>query len=238
MSLDGKVALVTGASAGIGAAVVDVFAEAGATVVGGARRVDEVRAEVSLFLDVTDPASCAAFVAAAVERFGGFDILVNNAGIGIGRHAAWDEDAESTARIVETNLGGSMRLARAAVPHVRPDGHLIFIGSVASRHAHAGAATYIASKHGLRGFVRALRHDLLGQPVRVTSVDPGLVESDFWTHRFGGDTERSAAVFENVRALSPRDVAECVLFAATRPAHVDVEELIVMPTAHTETRVS
>jgi len=225
--LEGKTAIVTGASSGIGAAIARVLADAGAKVAGGARRVDELQTEVALELDVTDPASCERFATAAVEGLGGLDILVNNAGLGLGRDSfdASSEDDEET--VLETNVHGLLRMTRLCLPHIRDGGHIVNMGSIAGRQPYDKAAVYIASKYAVRGFTYALREDLLGRPIHLTTVDPGLVETNFSRVRFRGDEEKSSAVYANVEPLRPEDVAECVLFAVTRPPHVNVDELVV-----------
>jgi NADP-dependent 3-hydroxy acid dehydrogenase YdfG len=225
--LEGKTAIVTGASSGIGAAIARVLADAGAKVAGGARRVDELQTEVALELDVTDPASCERFATAAVEGLGGLDILVNNAGLGLGRDSfdASSEDDEET--VLETNVHGLLRMTRVCLPHIRDGGHIVNMGSIAGRQPYDNAAVYIASKYAVRGFTYALREDLLGRPIHLTTVDPGLVETNFSRVRFRGDEEKASAVYANVEPLRPEDVAACVLFAVTRPPHVNVDELVV-----------
>ena len=229
--LEGKTAIVTGASSGIGAATARALAEAGAFVAGGARRVDQLGTEIRLELDVTDRASSERFVEAAVSELGGIDVLVNNAGLSLGRdpfHASAEEDEET---VLETNVHGLMRMTRLCLPHIRDGGHIVNIGSVAGRQAYEHAAVYVASKFAVRGFTYALREDLLGRPIGLTTVDPGLVETEFSRVRFRGDEERAAAVYANVEPLRPEDVAECVVFALTRPPHVNVDELVVKATA-------
>jgi len=225
--LEGKTAIVTGASSGIGAAIARVLADAGAKFAGGARRVDELQTEVALELDVTDPASCERFATAAVEGLGGLDILVNNAGLGLGRDSfdASSEDDEET--VLETNVHGLLRMTRLCLPHIRDGGHIVNMGSIAGRQPYDNAAVYIASKYAVRGFTYALREDLLGRPIHLTTVDPGLVETNFSRVRFRGDEEKASAVYANVEPLRPEDVAACVLFAVTRPPHVNVDELVV-----------
>jgi 3-hydroxy acid dehydrogenase / malonic semialdehyde reductase len=225
--LEGKTAIVTGASSGIGAAIARALAGAGARVAGGARRADRLETEVKLELDVTDPASCERFVAETVQELGGLDILVNNAGLGLGRDpfdASSEEDEET---VLETNVHGVLRMTRLCLPHIRDGGHILNMGSVAGRQAYENAAVYVTSKYAVRGFTYALREDLLGRPIHVTTVDPGLVESNFSRVRFRGDEEKAKAVYANVEPLTPEDVAECVLFALTRPPHVNVDELVV-----------
>ena len=231
--LDGSSAIVTGASSGIGAATASALVRAGAEVVGGARRTDRIPSEVvALELDVTDPSSCEAFVRSAVERLGALDALVNAAGLALGRNA-FDESTEEDERtVLETNVNGLIRMTRLCLPHLRDGrGHLVNIGSVAGRQAYEKGALYITSKFAVRGFTYALREDLLGRPIRITTVDPGLVESDFSRVRFRGDEEAARRVYEGVEAMTPADIAECVLFAVTRPAHVNVDELVVKATA-------
>ena len=225
--LEGKTAIVTGASSGIGAAIARALAGAGARVAGGARRTERLETEIALELDVTDPTSCERFVAEAVQELGGLDILVNNAGLGLGRDpfdASTEEDEET---VLETDVHGVLRMTRLCLPHIRDGGHILNMGSVAGRQAYENAAVYVTSKYAVRGFTYALREDLLGRPIHVTTVDPGLVESNFSRVRFRGDEEKAKAVYANVEPLTPEDVAECVLFALTRPPHVNVDELVV-----------
>jgi 3-hydroxy acid dehydrogenase/malonic semialdehyde reductase len=226
-ALEGKTAIVTGASSGIGAATARALARAGAKVAGGARRVDELETEVRLELDVRDPSSCKRFVEAALEALGGLDILVNNAGLSLGRDPFDAGTEEDEATVLETNVNGLIRMTRLCLPHIRDDGHIVNMGSIAGRQAYENAAVYVASKFAVRGFTYALREDLLGRPIGLTTVDPGLVESNFSRVRFRGDEEQASAVYANVDAIAPDEVAECVLFALTRPPHVNVDELVV-----------
>jgi 3-hydroxy acid dehydrogenase/malonic semialdehyde reductase len=225
-ALDGKTAIVTGASSGIGAATAQALESNGVRVVGGARRVERVAGE-ALPLDVTDPASCERFVADAVERLGGLDILVNAAGLALGREPFTDSTEEDEQIVLETNVNGLLRLTRLCLPHLRDGGHIVNLGSVAGRQASENGAVYVTSKFAVRGFTYALREDLLGRPIRITTVDPGLVETDFSLVRFRGDEEKAAAVYADVEAVRPEDVAECVLFALTRPPNVNVDEIVV-----------
>jgi 3-hydroxy acid dehydrogenase / malonic semialdehyde reductase len=226
-ALAGKTAIVTGASSGIGAAVSSALRREGARVAGGARRAERIDADVVLELDVTDPESCGRFVDAVLREFGGLDVLVNAAGLALGRDP-FDESSEEDERVVlETNVNGLIRMTRLSLPHLREGGHIVNIGSVAGRQAYPNGSLYVTSKFAVRGFTYALREDLLGRPIRITTVDPGLVETDFSRVRFRGDEERARAVYQGVEAMRPEDIAECVLFALTRPAHVNVDELVV-----------
>jgi 3-hydroxy acid dehydrogenase / malonic semialdehyde reductase len=230
-ALEGKKAIVTGASSGIGAATATALAREGALVAVGARRLDRLAelgdAIVALELDVTDPESSASFVASAVHRLEGLDILVNNAGLALGRDLFDESKEEDEEAVLETNVHGVIRMTRLCLPHLEHGGHIVNIGSVAGRQAYERGALYVASKFAVRGFTYALREDLLGRPIRLTTVDPGLVESDFSKVRFRGDQEVAAKVYEGVEPLRPEDIAECVLFALTRPPHVNVDELVV-----------
>jgi NADP-dependent 3-hydroxy acid dehydrogenase YdfG len=226
-ALAGKTAIVTGASSGIGAATARALAEEGVRVAGGARRVDRLETEIALALDVTDPASCERFVAEAVERLGGLDVLVNGAGLALGREP-FDASTEEDERIVlETNVNGLVRMTRLSLPHIGDGGHIVNIGSVAGRAAYPNGSLYVTSKFAVRGFTYALREDLLGRPIRITTVDPGLVETDFSLVRFRGDEETARAVYTGIEAMQPDDIADCIVFALTRPARVNVDEIVV-----------
>lgn len=225
--LDGKTAIVTGASSGIGAATARALQREGTRVAGGARRVEQAVGDVTLPLDVTDRRSCEQFVAAAVEQLGGLDILINGAGLALGREPFTNSSEEDEAVVLETNVNGLLRMTRLCLPHLREGGHIVNLGSVAGRQAYENGAVYITSKFAVRGFTYALREDLLGQPIRLTTVDPGLVETDFSRVRFRGDEEKAEAVYAGVEAVQPEEVADCVIFALTRPPHVNIDEIIV-----------
>jgi NADP-dependent 3-hydroxy acid dehydrogenase YdfG len=225
--LAGKTAIVTGASSGIGAATVRALREAGARVAAGARRLDRLEGDVGLELDVTDPQSCERFVAEAVRTLGGLDILVNAAGLALGRDPFDQSTEEDEEAVLETNVHGLIRMTRLCLPYLLEGGHLVNIGSVAGRQAYPNGALYVTSKFAVRGFTYALREDLLGRPIRITTVDPGLVESEFSLVRFRGDDQQAASVYEGVDAMTPDDIAECIVFALTRPPHVNVDEIVV-----------
>jgi NADP-dependent 3-hydroxy acid dehydrogenase YdfG len=229
--LDGKTAIVTGASSGIGAAVVRGLRAEGARVAGGARRVGAIEADVALELDVTDRASCEAFVTRAVEELDGLDILFNNAGLALGRDPFDDSTESDEETVLETNVHGLIRMTRLCLPHLRDGGHIVNMGSVAGLWAYPNGSLYVASKFAVHGFTRALREDLLGRPIRVTEVAGGLVETEFSKVRFRGDESQAGAVYQGVvhgGPLTAEDVADCVLFALTRPLHVNVDQVVVM----------
>jgi NADP-dependent 3-hydroxy acid dehydrogenase YdfG len=227
-----RTAVVTGASSGIGAATARHLAGAGFDVVVGARRLDRLRAVAepigarALLLDVTDPSSVDDFCA----RLGPVAVLVNNAGGALGLDPVAEADDEQWRTMYDTNVLGVMRVTRALLPRLveSGDGHVVTIGSIAAYEPYPGGAGYNAAKFGARAVMGVLRQELLGQPVRVTEIDPGMVETEFSTVRFGGDTERAAKVYEGVTPLRADDVAECVAFAVTRPAHVNIDSMIVL----------
>jgi 3-hydroxy acid dehydrogenase/malonic semialdehyde reductase len=228
--LEGKRAIVTGASSGIGAATAKALAEAGAAVVSGSRRDGT--------LDVTDEASCRRFVDDALGRLGGLEILVNNAGLSRGRDAVWESRDEDEREVILTNVLGLMRMTRLCVPHLVDSGagHIVNLGSVAGIWSYAKGSSYVASKFAVHGYTRALRDDLQGKPVRITNVAPGLVETDFSRVRFRGDEEKARAVYTNVAMggpLRPEDVADSILFALTRPPNVNVDEIVLTALAQT-----
>jgi NADP-dependent 3-hydroxy acid dehydrogenase YdfG len=226
-------AVVTGASSGIGAATARALAGAGYEVVVGARRLDrlealaeEIGAE-ALPLDVTDGGSVEAF-AASVERC---DVLVNNAGGALGLDHVAEADEERWRWMYEANVLGTMRMTRALLPALAGSGSglIVAVTSIAAFEAYRGGAGYMAAKHGQRAMLRGLRLELLGEPVRVTEVAPGMVETEFSVVRLGGDEEAARRVYEGMRPLAAEDVAECIRWVASLPAHVNVDEIVVRP---------
>jgi len=225
-------AVVTGASSGIGAATAVALAAAGFDVVVGARRMDKLQ-EVAepigaraLPLDVTDDGSVAAFVAEVPECA----VLVNNAGGAFGWARIEEADLDDWQAMYDTNVLGTVRMTKALLPALRAsgDGLVVVIGSIAGSQAYVGGAGYNAAKFAERAFAEALRKELFTEPVRVTEIEPGIVETDFSLVRFEGDADRAAEVYEGVDALSPQDVAECVAFVATRPSRVNIDQMVVL----------
>ena len=225
--LHGKTAIVTGASSGIGQATARALKEAGVRVAGGARRVDRLETDIKLELDVTDPQSSERFVSTAVAELGGLDILFNNAGLALGRAPFTDSTEEDEDAVFNTNVNGLVRITRLCLPHIRDGGHIVNMGSIAGRQAYENGATYVTSKFAVRGFTYALREDLLGRPIRITTVDAGLVETEFSIVRFKGDTEKANAVYKGVDPLVAEDISDCVMWALTRPWHVNIDEIVV-----------
>jgi len=239
-SVSTKIAVVTGASSGIGAAAAEALAGAGFKVFLGARRrdrLDELAAKISssgapqataLELDVTDPESVAAFVGRLPETV---HLLVNNAGGALGLDRIEDADEERWRIMWETNVMGVLRMTRALLPAITAsgDGHVINVGSIAGFETYVGGAGYTAVKHAVRAMTKTLRLELLGRPVRVTEIVPGLVETEFSLVRFAGDAQRAQSVYRGMEPLLAADVADCIAWAATRPAHVNIDEIVVRP---------
>ena len=235
MSDERRVAVITGASSGIGAAAARRLHDEGFDVVAGARRIARLRAVTepigasAIALDVRDHASVEAF-AAQVPRC---DVLVNNAGGALGLEPVAQAVEENWRQMWETNVLGLMLVTRALLPKLEAsgNGHIVNIGSIAGFEAYAGGAGYTSVKHGVRAISRTLRLELLGKPVRVTEIDPGMVETEFSVVRFAGDVQRASKVYEGLTPLTGDDIADCVAWAVTRPRHVNIDEIIVRPLA-------
>ncbi|NUT91333.1 MAG: SDR family NAD(P)-dependent oxidoreductase [Saccharothrix sp.] len=235
------VAVISGASSGIGLATAQRLAGEGYLVVAGARRVerlDRLAAEhgvVPVFLDVTDPAS----ITALVDLVAGFDLpvnlLVNNAGVAVGAEPIATADPADWRRMYEVNVVGVLGLTQALLPSLvqAPHGHVVVIGSTVGHVAYETGGGYAASKHAVSALASTLRLELSGTPVRVTEIAPGMVRTEeFLMHRFRGDRARYDAVYQGVdKPLVAEDIADCVAWCATRPAHVDIDLLMVRPVA-------
>jgi NADP-dependent 3-hydroxy acid dehydrogenase YdfG len=228
-----KVAVITGASSGIGEAAARALAGDGFQVVLGARRLErleEIAAEVggtALALDVSDRDSVDEFVA----RVPRCDVLVNNAGGAHGLEPLGEADEDKWRTMYEANVLGTMRMTRALLPRLveSGDGRIVSITSIAGFEAYRGGSGYIAAKHAQRSLLRVLRLELLGEPVRVTEVAPGMVETEFSLVRFGGDENAARRVYEGMVPLSAEDVAECIRWAVAQPSHVNIDEIVVRP---------
>ncbi len=245
VDLTGRTVLVTGASSGIGQACAEIFAEAGCRLILAARRRDrldelaarlraETRTEVSASaLDVRDRKAVDAFVGGFEPAWSDIDILVNNAGLARGLAPLHEGEVADWEQMIDTNVKGLLWVTRAVLPGMveRGSGHVINIGSIAGHETYPGGNVYCASKHAVTAIGRALNIDTLGTGVRVSSVDPGLVETEFSVVRFHGDQKRADIVYEGLDPLTGRDVADAVLYCATRPPHANVREMVLMPSA-------
>lgn len=229
------VAVVTGASAGIGAATARRLAAAGFRTILGARRTEEtlrLAAETggtALPLDVTDQASVAAFC----SSIGSCRVLVNNAGGARGLAPVAEADEEDWRWMWETNVLGTLRMTKALLPALiaSGDGHIVTVTSIAAFETYDGGAGYTSAKHAQSALHRSLRGELLGQPVRLTEVCPGMVKTDFSLHRFGGDAERAEAVYRGITPLVAQDVADVIEFVVTRPSNVNIDQVVLKPRA-------
>lgn len=243
--LIGKRVLITGASAGIGEACARRFAEQGSHLLLSARRLERVQALAEELreeydieahahaVDVTDRDRVAEYLE-TLERLDLLpDILVNNAGKAVGLDKLHEGSLDDWDDMIDTNLKGVLHMSRAFLPHMveRNSGHVIHIGSIAGRWAYPKGAVYNATKFGLRAIAEGMNMDLLGTKVRVSSVDPGLTETEFSEVRFHGDTERAKNVYADTKPLTGDDVADAVIYVANAPEHVDVFQLVLMPTA-------
>ncbi|MDQ6713872.1 MAG: SDR family NAD(P)-dependent oxidoreductase [Candidatus Dormibacteraeota bacterium] len=239
-----RVAVVTGASSGIGEATARGLHEAGFEVVLGARREDRLMAVAGelggrgLPLDVRDPVSIDAFVAAIAAEYGQVEILVNNAGLAAGLQPLAQGNDDDWVQMMETNVLGLLRVTRAMLPLLRraPRAHIVNLGSVAGFEVYPGGVGYTASKHAVRAITKTLRLELMGEPIRVTEIEPGMVETEFSLVRFKGDRERASTVYKGMQPLTGADVADCIVWAVTRPAHVNIDEMVVRPIAQATAR--
>jgi 3-hydroxy acid dehydrogenase/malonic semialdehyde reductase len=245
MSLQGKTVFITGASSGIGAATAFAFAAEGARLLLAARRIEKLNtvkdqalaqgaAKVHAFeLDVRHQPAVAAAIAALPAEWAAIDILVNNAGLSRGLDKLYEGKIDDWDEMIDTNVKGLLYVTRAVVPGMveRGSGHVVNLGSTAGELPYPGGAVYCASKAAEKSINDGLRQDVLGTPVRVTSIDPGMVETDFSKVRFRGDDARAAKVYQGVTPLTPGDVADAILWAVSRPAHVNIAHVLMTPVA-------
>ncbi|HEX9242957.1 MAG TPA: SDR family oxidoreductase [Anaeromyxobacter sp.] len=238
--LGGKIALVTGASAGFGEACVEAFVRAGATVIAAGRRrerLDALAARLgkdrvhALTLDVRDRAAIERAISGLPAPFAAIDVLVNNAGLALGLEPAQRASLDEWETMIDTNCRGLVTLTRAVLPGMvaRNRGHVLNVGSVAASYPYPGGNVYGATKAFVRQFTLNLRADLLGTAVRATVVEPGMAETEFSLVRFNGDAAKAAKVYEGVQPLSAADVAEAVLWTVSLPPHVNVNAIELMP---------
>ena len=240
ISIQNQTVLITGASSGIGEACARVFAQAGAKLILVARRqerLEELAKELGnssypLVLDVRSRTSVESALANLPEPVSAIDILINNAGLSRGLNKLQDGDFQDWEEMIDTNIKGLLYLTRSVVPGMisRGRGHIVNLGSTAGHQTYPNGNVYCATKAAVRVISEGLKQDLLGTPVRVSSVDPGLVETEFSQVRFRGDSDRAKTVYQGLTPLTPMDVAEVILFCATRPLHVNISEVLLMPT--------
>lgn len=244
VALQDQIILITGASSGIGAAMARIFAQAGAKLILAARRqerleqlADELSKEFAnpthlLPLDVRDRTAVESAISSLPAEWSAIDILINNAGLSRGLDKLYEGSFSDWEEMIDTNIKGLLYFTRSIVPGMvsRGRGHVVNLGSIAGHQTYPNGNVYCATKAAVRVISEGLKQDLLGTPVRVTSVDPGLVETEFSQVRFHGDTERAKKVYQGLTPLTPNDVADVVFFCVTRPPHVNISEVLLTPT--------
>ncbi|WP_035986070.1 SDR family oxidoreductase [Leptolyngbya sp. KIOST-1] len=243
-SLANQTVLITGASSGIGAACARQTAAIGARLILAARRLEPLQMlatelqqqhgtdVLTIGLDVRQPEAVREAIATLPEAWGAIDILINNAGLSRGLDKQYEAPLDDWGTMIDTNVKGLLYVTRAVVPGMvaRGRGHVVNVGSIAGRQTYPGGSVYCATKAAVRALSEGLKLDLLGTAVRVTNIDPGLVETEFSLVRFGGDSDRAQGVYQGMTPLSGDDVADAIVFAITRPAHVNISDLLLLPT--------
>ncbi len=242
-AFDGKRVFITGVTSGIGAATAEAFAREGAELVVAGRREERLKEAARGWSDTydCDVAALVLDVSSRVDLEGiardhpnllDVDILVNNAGLALGRDAMQEANLDDWEAMVNTNILGTLNLTRLVLPHMlkRGAGHIVNLGSVAGRWTYPGGGVYCATKAAITAITEGLRMDLLGKNIRVTNIEPGMVETEFSLVRHKGNAAQAKAVYANTRPLRPEDVAETILWACSRPAHVNIQELVLYPT--------
>ena len=242
--LNNKIVFITGASSGIGKACSEYFAAEGAKLILTARRENLLRELTEKFnreyntdaitfsLDVRDKNSVSELINSLPEKWKNIDILINNAGLAKGLNKIYEDDIDNWEDMIDTNVKGLLYVTRAIVPKMveRKSGHVINIGSTAGHEAYPKGHVYCATKHAVNAITKSLRMDVVDKNIRVSTVDPGAVETNFSNVRFFGDKEKAKNVYKGLTPLTAEDVAEAVLFCATRPPHANIAEIILMPT--------
>jgi 3-hydroxy acid dehydrogenase/malonic semialdehyde reductase len=241
--MKGHCAFITGATSGIGLATAEMLAQAGADLIITGRRVEKLEAialrlaskygihVVPMAFDVADRDEVEKAFAKISADLPRVSILVNNAGLALGTASLQSVDLGDVDRMVDTNVKGLLYVTRLVLPHLikRGNAHVVNLGSVAGRWTYAGGATYSATKFAVRAISESLRLDLMGTPVRVTNIEPGMVETAFSEVRYNGDTEKAAAVYKGMTPLSANDIAETIVWCLSRPKHVNIQELVIYP---------
>jgi serine 3-dehydrogenase len=241
--ISNKTILITGASSGIGAACATVFGQENCRLILAARRLENLECQAQqlyelyktethlLQLDVRDRAAVELAIGSLPSPWSEVDILINNAGLSRGLDKLYLGDIEDWEEMIDTNIKGLLYLTRYVLPGMvdRGSGHIINIGSIAGHQTYPGGNVYCGSKAAVKAISEGLKLDLLGTPIRVTSIDPGMVETEFSQVRFHGDRERAKKVYEGIKPLTAQDVADVIFFCATRPAHVNINQVILMP---------
>ncbi len=244
LPLTHKTVLITGASSGIGRAAAEAFAKEGAKLILLARRIDrlevladELKAKYSTqsfiaTLDVRDPEGITQVLHELPKMFRDIDILLNNAGLAAGLDKIQDANVDDWEAMIDTNVKGLLYVTRAILPLMlaRNSGHIINISSISGHIVYSGGVVYCATKHAVRAISRGIKLDCKGTPIRVTDIGPGAAETEFSMVRFKGDGDRAKKVYEGYQAMEAHDIADAIIFAATRPLHVDIAEIVINAT--------
>jgi NADP-dependent 3-hydroxy acid dehydrogenase YdfG len=243
--LTGKTVFITGATSGIGKSCAYAFANEGANIIITARRIEKLNeiAEdiktkssvnvLALKLDVQKRNEVKKVVSDLPEEWKKIDVLVNNAGLGRGLNKLYEDNPDGWDEMIDTNVKGLLYVTREIIPQMieRKEGHIIMIGSIAGREPYSNGAVYCATKFAVNAITRSLRLDVVDKNIRISTVDPGLVETNFSEVRFYGDSETAKNVYKGLKPLVGDDIADAVIYVATRPAHVNIAEMVVFPTA-------
>ena len=240
-NLSGKTVLITGASAGIGRACAEAFSKAGARLILWARRqekLDELARQLGTnihvaVVDIRKRDEILAAVETTPKEFRDIDILINNAGLGRGLGKLHEGDIDGWEEMIDTNIKGLLYVSRAVLPGMveRGRGQIINIGSIAGHEVYPGGNVYCATKHAVDALTKGMRIDLVDTPIRVATIDPGLVQTEFSGVRFYGDTKRAETVYQGYTPLTGNDIAETAIWISSRPEHVQIAEVIILPTA-------
>ena len=247
-SLKDKIVFITGASSGIGEACVKRFSAEGARVIMAARRIDRLRNLAknlnydshTIELDVQDKKSVDKAISSLPPQWKDIDVLVNNAGLSRVLDKFHESKSADWEEMINTNIKGLLYVSRAIVPLMvkRGRGQIINVGSIAGHEVYPRGSVYCATKHAVDALTKGMRLDLVDTPIRVSTVDPGLVETEFSMVRFRGDTDRAKTVYKGFQPLTGEDIADAVIWVASRPDHVQVAEVIIMPTAQASATVT
>ena len=240
-----KTVFISGASSGIGLASAHLFAKAGARLILLARREDKLKslaAELNteyntqslvFAADICERSAVEKICASLTSPWSGIDVLINNAGLALGKDKAQSSLLDDWEKMIDTNIKGLFCLTHALLPNMvkRNQGHILNLGSIAGRQVYAGGAVYCATKHAVKAFSDALRYDLNGSAIRVSCIEPGMVETEFSQVRFKGDIARSEQEYIGIEVLTPEDIADAIFYCASRPAHVNIQDILITPTA-------
>lgn len=241
------IVFITGASSGIGHACAKAFAEQGANLILCARRSDKIKTiseelqkkysvqVYPLTLDVSDAMAVGKAINELPKAWRNIDVLVNNAGVALGLDTIQEGDINEWNEMIDTNIKGLLYVTKFILPEMlkRNKGHIINIGSISSHQVYSGGVVYCSTKFAEKAISEGIKMDLHGSPIRVTSIDPGMVKTDFSITRFGGDAEKANKVYHGMTPLTPEDVADAIVYTATRPPHVNIREIKIYPTDQT-----